>query len=135
VQVYWTDWDKQAVFRANKFNGGEVTPITATHMLTSPMVIHVYHPYRQPDGNNFCQTVNGHCSHLCLPAPQFPGRLDSPKISCACPNGLRLMQDRLMCAEDGNLFLFTIFVTGYVKHDISMLCSFHYFLRHGHKIR
>lgn len=31
--VYWTDWDKQAIFRANKFNGTNVTPITALHMV------------------------------------------------------------------------------------------------------
>lgn len=67
--------------------------------LENPMVIHVYHPYRQPDGTNHCQAVNGHCSHLCLPAPQINAR--SPKISCACPDGLRLMSDELMCVEDG----------------------------------
>nr|CAA03855.1 lipophorin receptor [Locusta migratoria] len=95
--VYWTDWDKQAVYKANKFNGKDVSAITATHMLQNPMVIHVYHPYRQPDGENHCQAVNGHCSHLCLPAAQINAH--SPKISCACPDGLQLMQDGLMCAE------------------------------------
>lgn len=67
------------------------------------MVIHVYHPYRQPDGTNHCQAVNGHCSHLCLPAPQINSR--SPKISCACPDGLRLLNDDLMCVEDGEYFV------------------------------
>ncbi|XP_017000524.2 very low-density lipoprotein receptor isoform X5 [Drosophila takahashii] len=96
--VYWTDWDKQAVFKANKFNGQDVEPVTATHMLEHPMVVHVYHPYRQPDGVNHCQSVNGHCSHLCLPAPRINER--SPRISCACPTGLKLMPDGLMCVED-----------------------------------
>lgn len=67
--------------------------------LQYPMTIHVYHPYRQPDGENFCQAVNGHCSHLCLPAPKITDR--SPRISCACPTGLKLMEDGLMCVEDG----------------------------------
>jgi len=62
------------------------------------MVVHVYHPYRQPDGVNHCQSVNGHCSHLCLPAPRINER--SPRISCACPTGLKLMPDGLMCVED-----------------------------------
>lgn len=62
-----------------------------------PMTVHVYHPYRQPDGTNYCQAVNGHCSHLCLPAPQF--HLNSPKITCACPTGLKLTADGLMCEE------------------------------------
>lgn len=66
------------------------------------MTIHVYHPYRQPDGFNYCQAVNGHCSHLCLPAPKINER--SPKISCACPTGLKLMDDGLMCVEDGKFF-------------------------------
>jgi very low-density lipoprotein receptor len=30
--VYWTDWDKEAVFRANKFNGKDIEPVTALHM-------------------------------------------------------------------------------------------------------
>ncbi|XP_023179041.2 low-density lipoprotein receptor-like isoform X5 [Drosophila hydei] len=96
--IYWTDWDKQTVFKANKFTGQDVEPITAVHMLQHPMVIHVYHPYRQPDGINHCQSVNGHCSHLCLPAPRINER--SPRISCACPTGLKLMSDGLMCVED-----------------------------------
>ncbi|XP_073999056.1 low-density lipoprotein receptor-like isoform X3 [Rhodnius prolixus] len=95
--VYWTDWDKQAIFKANKFDGSNVTAITAIRMLQNPMVVHVYHPYRQPDGANHCAAVNGHCSHLCLPAPQINPR--SPKISCACPDGLVLMKDGLMCTD------------------------------------
>jgi sugar lactone lactonase YvrE len=33
--VYWTDWDKQAVYRANKFNGRDISPVTATHMVSA----------------------------------------------------------------------------------------------------
>ncbi|XP_011556445.3 low-density lipoprotein receptor isoform X7 [Plutella xylostella] len=96
--VYWTDWDKAAVYRANKFNGKNIEAITSTHTLQNPMVIHVYHPYRQPDGVNHCAAVNGHCSHLCLPAPRIGPH--SPKVSCACPTGLRLLPDNQMCVED-----------------------------------
>ncbi|XP_063238567.1 very low-density lipoprotein receptor isoform X3 [Bacillus rossius redtenbacheri] len=103
--VYWTDWDKQAIFRANKFNGKDVAPVTSTNSLQNPMVIHVYHPYRQPDGENHCQAVNGHCSHLCLPAPRLSRH--SPAISCACPDGLRLLGDGLMCVEDPTVVLTT----------------------------
>lgn len=70
-----------------------IVPRQAQH----PMTVHVYHPYRQPDGTNHCQAVNGHCSHLCLPAPQF--NPNSPKITCACPTGLKLTADGLMCEE------------------------------------
>lgn len=32
--IYWTDWDKAAVFRANKFNGENVTAITPLRMVS-----------------------------------------------------------------------------------------------------
>ncbi|XP_072161626.1 low-density lipoprotein receptor [Bemisia tabaci] len=95
--LFWTDWDKAAIYKANKFTGSNITSVAAEHMLHKPMVVHVYHPYRQPDGVNHCAPVNGHCSHLCLPAPQINAQ--SSKISCACPDQLTLMSDGLMCAE------------------------------------
>ncbi|XP_051158653.1 low-density lipoprotein receptor-like isoform X4 [Leptopilina boulardi] len=96
--VYWTDWDKETIFKANKFTGKDVEAITSLRSQQHPMVVHVYHPYRQPDGINQCQAVNGHCSHLCLPAPKINSR--SPLLSCACPDGLRLLPDGLMCVEN-----------------------------------
>ncbi|XP_015585106.1 very low-density lipoprotein receptor isoform X2 [Cephus cinctus] len=96
--VYWTDWDKETIFKANKFTGKEVEAVTSLNAVQHPMVVHVYHPYRQPDGKNHCLAVNGHCSHLCLPAPKI--NLKSPRLSCACPDGLRLLSDGLMCVEN-----------------------------------
>ncbi|KAI4474327.1 hypothetical protein M0802_015665 [Mischocyttarus mexicanus] len=96
--VYWTDWDKETIFKANKFTGKDVESVTSVKSPQQPMVVHVYHPYRQPDGMNQCQSVNGHCSHLCLPAPKINSR--SPLLSCACPDGLRLLPDGLMCVEN-----------------------------------
>lgn len=32
--MYWTDWDKQTVFKANKFNGEGVEAIAATYMVS-----------------------------------------------------------------------------------------------------
>ncbi|XP_034193047.2 low-density lipoprotein receptor isoform X2 [Osmia lignaria lignaria] len=95
--VYWTDWDKETIFKANKFTGKSVVSVTSLRTFQHPMVVHVYHPYRQPDGMNQCQAVNGHCSHLCLPAPRINSK--SPLLSCACPDGLRLLPDGLMCVE------------------------------------
>ncbi|XP_061931600.1 low-density lipoprotein receptor isoform X13 [Apis cerana] len=95
--VYWTDWDKEAIFKANKFTGQSVEAVMSLRALKYPMVVHVYHPYRQPDGMNQCQAVNGHCSHLCLPAPRINSK--SPLLSCACPDGLKLLSDGLMCVE------------------------------------
>jgi hypothetical protein len=62
-----------------------------------PMVVHVYHSYRQPGGPNHCMPFNGRCSHLCLPAPQINDR--SAKISCACPDNFQMLDDELNCVE------------------------------------
>lgn len=69
----------------------------STHQLQNPMVVHVYHSYRQPSGPNHCLPFNGRCSHLCLPAPQINDR--SPKYSCACPDHFQLQEDGLNCIE------------------------------------
>ncbi|XP_059098508.1 very low-density lipoprotein receptor-like isoform X2 [Tigriopus californicus] len=96
--MYWTDWDKNAIFKANKFNGSDVMPVTAMNMKQIPMVVHVYHPYRQPDTTNHCLPLNGRCSHICLPAPQLTKR--SAKTTCFCPLGMKLGQDNLNCEVD-----------------------------------
>ena len=63
-----------------------------------PMVVHVYHPYRQPDTVNHCLPLNGRCSHICLPAPQLTKR--SAKTTCFCPLGMKLARDNLNCEVD-----------------------------------
>ena len=62
------------------------------------MVVHVYHPYRQPDGENYCQTLNGHCSHFCLPVPKV---VSSLRMRCSCPDDLILSSDSLTCITKG----------------------------------
>ncbi|XP_063984190.1 very low-density lipoprotein receptor-like isoform X3 [Diachasmimorpha longicaudata] len=101
--VYWSDWDKQTIFKANKFTGLELKAVTPLTSLQHPMVVHVYHPYRQPDGTNQCQAVNGHCSHFCLPAPRI--NIRSPLLSCACPDGL-VLSEGLTCVENGPTTIF-----------------------------
>lgn len=106
--IYWTDWDKASIYKANKFTGKEIQVISSLKSLQQPMAVHVYHPYRQPDGVNQCQAVNGHCSHLCLPAPKINSR--SPLLSCACPDGLKLLPDGLMCVENGIYNSYTYYI-------------------------
>ena len=70
------------------------------------MAVHVYHPYRQPDATNYCRPLNGHCSHICVPAPQITP--NSAKTSCICPNGYKLKEDGLNCATDRKLLSFVL---------------------------
>eukprot|EP00095_Tigriopus_kingsejongensis_P002956 maker-scaffold243_size241480-snap-gene-1.20 protein:Tk02956 transcript:maker-scaffold243_size241480-snap-gene-1.20-mRNA-1 annotation:"lipophorin receptor" len=101
--MYWTDWDKNAIYKADKFNGSGVAPVSALHMKQIPMVVHVYHPYRQPDTTNYCLPLNGRCSHICLPAPQITKR--SAKTTCFCPLGMKLGPDNLNCEIDHTALL------------------------------
>ncbi len=36
--MYWTDWDKNTIFRANKFNGSNAEPVTAMNMVRDSQV-------------------------------------------------------------------------------------------------
>ncbi|CAL8076182.1 unnamed protein product [Orchesella dallaii] len=96
--VYWTDWTNETIFKANKFTGKEVTPLLPPNTVKHVMSVHVYHAYRQPDGENHCTPLNGRCSHLCLPAPRINAR--SAPIACACPDGTILTEDGQNCAPD-----------------------------------
>lgn len=46
--IYWTDWETKSINRAHKTTGANKTLLIST--LHRPMDIHIYHPYRQPDG-------------------------------------------------------------------------------------
>ena len=112
--MYWTEWDTHAIYQANKFTGANITAITTTdsvsvtitylvshHTMQSqlPMVVQVYHPYRQPDYPNHCLPFNGHCSHFCLPAPHMTTL--SSRTSCRCPVQLEMDADNRTCREKG----------------------------------
>lgn len=48
--IYWTDWETKSINRAHKTTGANKTLLIST--LHRPMDIHIYHPYRQPDGEH-----------------------------------------------------------------------------------
>ncbi|KAF0301310.1 Very low-density lipoprotein receptor [Amphibalanus amphitrite] len=93
--VFWSDWERRAVFSANKFTGDRVAVVTRLGSLQFESDVRVYHPYRQPPGNNHCLSDNGGCSHICLPAPD-----EQRPTSCACPSGLRLGDDGRTCSQE-----------------------------------
>ncbi|KAH8035743.1 hypothetical protein HPB51_008110 [Rhipicephalus microplus] len=91
--LYWTDWESEVINKVNKFTGQNLTHIA--NGVFSPMDVHVYHSYKQPQGVNHCERANGMCSHFCLPAPILS--IHSARYTCACPNGMELQEDGRNC--------------------------------------
>lgn len=46
--IYWTDWETKSINRAHKSLGTNKSTLIST--LHRPMDVHIYHPYRQPEG-------------------------------------------------------------------------------------
>ncbi|XP_064103031.1 low-density lipoprotein receptor-like [Macrobrachium nipponense] len=90
-RLYWTDWSQLALYSADKFTGEDIKNISAGHLLESPKVVHVFHEYRQPTGENVCE---GHqCSHFCI-------RTIAGDPLCSCPDSLVLStRNMLICVE------------------------------------
>uniref|UniRef100_A0A8D0FU60 Uncharacterized protein n=1 Tax=Strix occidentalis caurina TaxID=311401 RepID=A0A8D0FU60_STROC len=94
--IYWTDWETKSINRAHKTTGANKTLLIST--LHRPMDIHIYHPYRQPDGeprvpNHPCKTNNAGCSNLCLLSPGGGHK-------CACPTNFYLGSDGKTCVSN-----------------------------------
>lgn len=58
--IYWTDWETKSINRAHKTLGTNKTVLIST--LHRPMDIHIYHPYRQPEGTSRSHITNGSTS-------------------------------------------------------------------------
>ncbi|KAK4295463.1 hypothetical protein Pmani_031983 [Petrolisthes manimaculis] len=85
--IYWTDWERFTIERADKANGGN--RITILSGLEGIMEVKAVSPGRQ-DGYNACADRNGGCTHLCLFHPAGH--------RCICPDVLdaRHCSDRPM---------------------------------------
>lgn len=91
--IFWTDWVTKSVSMCNKTNGAashelftedQHQPNHAIH----PMDIYVFSRDRQPPFPSPCLVNNGNCSHLCLLSST-----DSRGYTCACPTGIKLLED------------------------------------------
>ena len=82
--IYWTDWSRRSIERANKTSGQNRTIIQGH--LDYVMDILVFHSSRQA-GWNECASSNGHCSHLCLAVPVGG-------FVCGCPAHYSLNADK-----------------------------------------
>lgn len=91
--VYWTDWETQAVHRANKNSGSNSELVR--DKLAGLMDIHAIQI--DETGVNRCGIDNGGCSHLCL--------RNSRGYACMCPTGIMLQPDGKTCEEGAQTFL------------------------------
>ncbi|KAL0269017.1 UNVERIFIED_CONTAM: hypothetical protein PYX00_010764 [Menopon gallinae] len=88
-KIYWSDWETNSIHTADKATGGNSTILRDG--VTGLMDVRVFHR-DHPVVASMCLIKNGGCSHLCLLAPAPKG------YSCACPTGIKLLEDGKTCA-------------------------------------
>ncbi|XP_078394167.1 low-density lipoprotein receptor-related protein 1-like [Cetorhinus maximus] len=83
--IFWTDWVRRAVLRADKYTGGHLRVLRADIPQQPMGIIAVAN-----DTNNCklspCKVMNGGCQDLCLLTPE--GR-----VNCSCREGRTLLND------------------------------------------
>ena len=101
--IYWTDWRNTNIYRANKWNGSEVTLIEDTN--NQPFDLKVVHSSRQPKGiKNPCRENNGGCSHLCLIESKTTKK-------CFCPHMMALDNSQKSCYPINQTLIFATSTT------------------------
>ncbi|KPP76751.1 low-density lipoprotein receptor-related protein 2-like, partial [Scleropages formosus] len=101
--VYFTDWTKMAVLRANKFSDNN--PQLIYHTSMTPHGVTVVHPLRQPYVRNPCGTNKGGCEHICVLSHQTDN--DGLGYRCRCQLGYDLHADGKRCMAVRQFLLFT----------------------------
>lgn len=94
--LYWTDWQDNAVERANKLTGENRTILVAH--LDGLMGVRASKTTTEPWINE-CSVNNGNCTHLCLFTPK--GK------QCQCPNNFDLDKNLLECIVPEAFLLYT----------------------------
>lgn len=84
--LYWSDWSRHSIQRANKITGKDRT--TIVDHLPDLMGIKAVQ-LKETKGKNPCAIKNGNCSHLCFNRPN--------DYVCRCPIGYELAKDRKTC--------------------------------------
>lgn len=107
--VYWTDWQRRTIERANKMTG-QSREILIDH-LADIMGIKATANYSSPiPSDNSCHESNGNCSQLCFFMPMthliasagdhFPS--STQRHICACANEFKLSSDGFSCERNPN---------------------------------
>ncbi|KAG8559732.1 hypothetical protein GDO81_017431 [Engystomops pustulosus] len=101
--VYFTDWTKLAVMKANKFSDSTTQTVFSTSL--RPYGVTVYHSSRQPYVRNPCGISNGGCEQICV----LSHRTDNDGLGyrCRCRLGFDLHQDGRRCVGVQKFLLFS----------------------------
>uniref|UniRef100_A0A8C9W1P5 EGF-like domain-containing protein n=1 Tax=Scleropages formosus TaxID=113540 RepID=A0A8C9W1P5_SCLFO len=120
-RIYWTDLQSEAIYSANRLTGHDVA--TLAEHLNEPHDIVVVHELRQPKEpkKNYWSVSNGGCEYLCLKAPQITEQ--SPKYTCACPNGKELGPDMRKCVTAGPVLTTVLLTTSGVAMTSSAITA------------
>nr|XP_023693317.1 low-density lipoprotein receptor-related protein 2 [Paramormyrops kingsleyae] len=101
--VYFTDWTKMAVMKANKFS--DSNPQVIYHTAMNPYGVAVVHSLRQPYVRNPCSANMGGCEHICV----LSHRTDNGGLGyrCKCRLGYDLHADGKRCVAVRQFLLFS----------------------------
>ncbi|XP_059560178.1 low-density lipoprotein receptor-related protein 2 [Myotis daubentonii] len=101
--VFFTDWTKMAVMKANKFT--ETNPQVYYQSSLRPFGVTVFHSLRQPHASNPCGDNNGGCEQVCV----LSHRTDNDGLGyrCKCTFGFNLDVDGHRCVAVKQFLIFS----------------------------
>ncbi|XP_058889689.1 low-density lipoprotein receptor-related protein 2-like isoform X2 [Acipenser ruthenus] len=101
--VYFTDWTKMAVMRADKFTDNNPQVVFPSSL--RPYGVTVYHSLRQPYVRSPCGNNNGGCEQICV----LSHRTDNDGLGyrCKCRMGFDLNPDGRRCVALRQFLLFS----------------------------
>ncbi|XP_023355035.1 low-density lipoprotein receptor-related protein 2 isoform X2 [Sarcophilus harrisii] len=101
--VFFTDWTRLAVMKANKFS--ESNPQIIYQSSLRPYGVTIYHALRQPYVRNPCGNNNGGCDQVCV----LSHRTDNDGLGyrCKCILGFDLHPDGRRCIAVRQFLLFS----------------------------
>uniref|UniRef100_A0A3Q2CY79 Low density lipoprotein receptor-related protein 1Ab n=1 Tax=Cyprinodon variegatus TaxID=28743 RepID=A0A3Q2CY79_CYPVA len=88
--IFWTDWVRRAVLRADKFTGGDMKVLRAD-IPQQPMGIIAVANDTNSCEYSPCRTNNGGCQDLCLPT-------SDGRVNCSCRGDRQLLEDNTCSA-------------------------------------
>lgn len=94
--IYWTDWNRKSIERANKITGNDRTVIVDQYPELMGLKVA---RLKEIKGSSPCAIKNGGCSHLCLNRPK--------DYVCRCPIDFELSKDKRTCFVPSAFLLFS----------------------------